>query len=247
MDDVWKAPDGENSTTPSPPTQDSEGPGEATAPLSALIDDIKANVGGYFTAGLAYLIAVMGLIAIALGGIVIGILPGAILENEPVMMAGGALGFLVYIVTILGFSFIVVPLMMAAMMRAAAAHLDGGETIGFSSSFRGLTQNASSIISFYLVQQVLVMMGALFFYIPGLIAMVVCQLAFAMVVLEDASIGDALSRSWEHVKNNAGWHAIVWILLFLFLIVAELTIIGLVFFWPAMAVYGVLVHRAAKA
>lgn len=85
----------------------------------------------------------------------------------------------------------------------------------------------------------------LLLYIPGIIAMIVGTFAFPIAVFEGVSATEAMSLAWAHVRKNAGWHVGVWLILFVLLVAAELTVVGLIFIWPLLIAYQLVAYEKA--
>ena len=102
--DVWDAPEtdieGASVTTPALANRSLL----ATDIPKDVFADFQANVGSYAAMGFAYMAFIMGFVFVASTALVVGIVPGVILENEIVMVIGGSLGFMVYAAIIMVFT-----------------------------------------------------------------------------------------------------------------------------------------------
>lgn len=224
----------------------------ATAPLTDMtivardvFEDLKGHVVGYALAGAAYFVATTALVFAAIAVLGLCMAPGIIKEDETLLVIGGIAGMFPYMGLIFGFVIGGFPLMSASLLRALESQRAGDSTIGFGSLFAGSGDRTGSIVLFYAMSQVLIFIGALFFYIPGMIAFAVTTFAFPIVVLEEVTPVRALQLGWDHVRNNAAWHAGVWLLLIPLFIALELTVVGLVFVFPILVAYQLYAYRAA--
>lgn len=223
-----------------------------TAPLTDMtvvvrdvFEDLKSHAVGYALAGAAYFVASTALVFAAIGLLALFMAPGIIKEDETLLVIGGLAGMIPYTGLIFAFTLGGFPLMSASLLRALESQRTGDATIGFGSLFSGSGDRTWSIVLFYAMSQMLVLVGALFFYIPGMIAFAVTTFAFPIVVLEDATPVQALQLGWDHVRKNAAWHAGVWLLLIPLFLALELTVVGLVFLFPILVAYQLFAYRAA--
>ncbi len=207
--------------------------------------DLKSNVVGYALAGTAYLVATTLLVVVAIGLMGLCIAPGLVKQDETLIVIGAVVGMIPYMGLIFAFVWIGFPLMSASLLRALHAQRTGGDAIGFGSLFAGSGDRTWPIVLFYILSQMLIMVGGVFFYIPGLIAFAVTTFAFPIVVFEDATPVQALQLGWDHVRRNAAWHAGVWILLVPLFVALEITVIGLLFAFPLLAAYQLIAYRTA--
>jgi hypothetical protein len=218
---------------------------DMTAVLRGVIADLTAHPAAYLMAGVGYLASALVLVTLAVGLLGICMAPGIVKEDEDLLVIGGLVGMIPYLGLIFAFAFIAFPLMSASLRRALDAQRSGGEPIGFFSLFSGSGERTWPIVTFYVMSQVLVMVGMLMLYVPGIIAMVVTTFALPIVVLEDVAPVDALKIAWEHVRRNAAWHVGVWLLLIPAFIALELTIVGLLFIFPLLIAYQLVAYREA--
>ncbi len=213
-----------------------------------VLEDLKANPGGYFMSGIGYLLFMTGAVFVVLGAVFLSILPGMMTESEGLMMAGGAVGMLIYMVGILVLSFVVAPLQMASLIRALDTQMKGEGAVGFGSMFNTMRQDAGRIILVYLLYQTTVLVGMLFLYLPGLAAAALGMYVMPIVCLEpEVGIVDAYTRGWNHFKDNLGWHAGVWLSLLVAIVFLEITLVGLLVLMPVMCAWQVAAYRSSMA
>ena len=244
--DVWDAPetdiDGASVTSPALANRSLL----ATDIPKDVFADFQANVGSYVAMGFAYMAFIMGFVFVASTALVVGIVPGVILENEIVMVIGGSLGFMVYAAIIMVFTAVGYPLLGGSALRALRTQMDGGDAAGVGSLFNTMNVDFERVIGLYLVSQLVIMCGFLLFYLPGLIAVMVTTLAMSIHVFEpEVGLTDSLTRAFEHVKENPGWHVQGWLLLIPVFLVLEITIIGLVCIFPVVVAWQVVMYRHA--
>lgn len=244
MDNPWKGPTQEGDLTPNPTLK---GP-DVTDPVAVAretLRDLMDHPVGYLLAGLTYFAAVFGLIIASMLALGVCMAPGLALEDETLITIGGIIGGLIYTTLIIAFTLVGYPLMTASLMLNLRDQRSGGAQIGISSTFNRMTERMGPAIRMYLLTQLLVLVGMVFLYIPGLIAMVVCTFAFPIVIFEDVSATEALKLSWAHIQKNAGWHvAVVFVAIALFIVI-ELTVVGIFVLWPLMACYQLVAYEKA--
>ncbi len=245
QEDVWKAPDAaESGVTPAL----ARGPGDLSDPMAVpnlVMADVKAHLGPYVLAGLGYLVATFGFIGVVLAVLFGSMAPGILAEDETLAMVGMGIGFTAYVVGILGFGFVVAPLMNASLLRALDEQRRGGAPIGFTSAFSTMRQGAGRVIGFYLLGQLAVLVGMLFLYIPGIVAAVVTTFALPIVVFEDVAPVTALQLGWKHLKAHPMWHVPLWLLMFIGIVLLEFSIVGLVLIYPVMVAFQLFAYRVA--
>ncbi|MCA9490424.1 MAG: hypothetical protein KC621_10885 [Myxococcales bacterium] len=250
LDDAWKAPETEvageeipsgRGSWPSDPDAT-----DALAVARVSWEELVSAPVGYALAGLSYLVVVLVVVTVAMGALGLGVAPGMLLDDETILVVGGMAGMLVYTGVILLVTFVGYPLMTASLIRAVDAHRAGGPAPGFTSAFSTMTQDAGRIIAFYALSQLAVLVGMLFLYLPGFLAVAVSTYAFPMVVMERVGPVEALSRGFDHLRRHAVWHLMVWLVLFAGLVVGEITVVGLLFLWPAVAIYQLAAWRITQ-
>ena len=244
--DVWDAPQAEiDGASPARPAPSNRGLIATDVPME-VFEDLKANLAGYASMGITYFAVVTALIMFAMTVLAVGIAPGAILEDEIVMLVGGILGFLAYTAIIVGFTLVGYPLVGASSLRAMQTQMDGGDTIGAGSLFNTMRVDAGRIVGFYLVSQLLILCGMFLLYIPGLVAAMVTTLAMSIHIFEpEVSLSEALTRAFDHFKENPGYHVQAWLLMIPVFLVLELTIVGLVVIYPVLVAWQLVIYRHA--
>lgn len=216
--------------------------------FNQMAEAFKANLVGWFLAGLAYFAVIFGVVIVSIGAIGISVAPGVVTEDENLLVFGLLGGMAVYMGLLLVFSMGVAPLMNAAMIRGLDAERRGEGPIGFATPFTGLTTNAGRIVLFNLMGQVIVLIGMMMLYVPGLIAMAVITFALPIVVLEEeTSPMDALTRAWQGMVADPVWHLAQFALLFAALLIAELTVVGIFFLVPLMTAHQAFAYRELHA
>lgn len=250
MADPWGAP-GRDGDAPI----EAEGLGPAFAadadPLGvakALVADLQKHPGGYFACGVGYLGFTLALVTVLMGVLGVGTLPGIVFEDETLLVVGSVIGFVAYFALAIGMSLFLIPLMQASAIRAFDAHLRGGPTVDFGSSFRirGLPGGAGRLVAFQLLSQLLILIGIFLLYLPGIVAAFVTIVALPILVLEpEVSAVDALRLGWAAIRKQPGWHVAVWLVGFGVLLVTEFTIVGLLVMWPILVAYQVIAYRKA--
>ncbi len=240
-DDVWKSPS--TDTAPADPLA-----GGSDDPMDvprAVWADLSSHPGPYLLANVGYMFVAMAFTTVLIAVMAGSIAPGIVMEDDTVLTIGMVVGFAVYFLGIFGLAFVLVPLWNASMMRALDAQRRGDRTIGFTSSFNDVGRRAGSVIGTYALTQLLAIVGMFFFYVPGLMAMAIGSFALPIAVFEEVGPIQAWQLAWSHAKDHAAWHIGVFVLLFVSVIVLEITIVGLFFLWPLMCAWQLYAYRSA--
>lgn len=244
MSDAWGAPGteavGSGGGTPLP-----AGGTEAMDVAGRVWEDLKAYPAGYVGAGLAYVAVSFVLIGVAVGWMVVWMLPLMLGADETLGALAGLVGFGGYTLLVFAIAFLAIPVMAASLMRALEVQRRGGPAIGFSSLFSTARQDAGRVIVYYVLVNVLATIGMFFLYVPGLIVFALAMFALPMVVLERRTLPETAAAAWEHGKNHPGWHCKVWGLLLLVVIGLELSVVGLAVAFPVVLAWSLFAYRAA--
>lgn len=241
MDNPWQGP----SSDELPKGPSAPDTGDPVKVASETLADLFANPVGYFLANLAYFGMLFGVVTFSIAVLGLSVAPGIALEDETLTAVGGIFGFAVYTLAIFAVTLFLHPMMTASLMLAMREQRRGGETIGFSSAYNRMWDRMGPVVRLYLLTQLIVFVGMLFLYIPGLIAAAVGMFAFPIVVFEEVGAREAFGLAWKHVSRHGSWHLVVWLLLFVLLIAAEFSIIGLFVFWPLMVCYQLIAYEKA--
>ena len=236
MSDVWGGGDA---------PQKLSNTGSPADVATAVVEDCKANIAGYFMAGIAYLVMFSLVFSVALGAFTL-VIPGILLENEAVAVAGGLAGFSIYAFAIFGSTLVLYPLMNASFVRALELQFIMGQPIGFTSPFTTLRMDWLRIVGFYLLSQLIIICGFMCLYIPGMVAAALTSFAFPILVLEeDLSPVEALQKGWTHMSADPGWHLGVWLLLVVAAMLLQFTIVGILLMYPVMTAWQYFAYRLA--
>jgi len=93
-----------------------------------------------------------------------------------------------------------------SLYRAVACHQRGEQPLGFGSVFSSMgTHLVSGIVAMVLVTT-LVLLGALFCYLPGLVVALFLTWTFPLAALHGVGAFAALKRSVSHVRQHFKWH-----------------------------------------
>ncbi len=206
--------------------------------------DLVAHPGGYLANGLAYLALTTVEVVLALLPLGLGVAPAALGADEGWIMLGFLIGTPLYVLGIAVLVVLVVPLQMAGTMRALAAQAQGAGRVGAGSLVFGTREGAGRVLGFYASMQAAVFVGSLLLYLPGLLALLLGQIGFPLVVLERrTSVGEAYRLAWGHLREHLGWHIVVWLSALAVLVVLELTLVGVVVAFPVMCAWQVHAYR----
>lgn len=134
-----------------------------------------------------------------------------------------------------------------AMIQLTQAASEGRETV----TLRGLSSRVLPNVDLALKTQIplilLVILGMLFFFIPGIVLLAACPALVSEVMECNISFGTAVSRSLRRFMAFPGWH-IRWYYLSMFsiFIVGSLPVVGLVLVLPTRALLEVYAWRALR-
>jgi uncharacterized membrane protein len=245
-DDVWKSPESDAQ----PPVEAPEGrlEGGSDDPMDvprAVWADLTAHPVPYLLANLGYMGAIMAFLVVVLAVFALAAAPGIVTEDETVLFVGVMAGFAVYTLSLLALAFVAVPLFTASTLRAIDRQRQGLGTVGVASTFNDMGTRAGAVIGTYALTQALAFVGILFFYVPGLLAMAIGSFALPIAVFEDVGAIEAWKRAWGHAKNHAAWHIGVFAMLFVAILVLEMSIVGLFFLWPVLCAWQLYAYRLA--
>lgn len=134
-----------------------------------------------------------------------------------------------------------------AMIQLTQAVSEGQEPV----TLGGLSRRVMPSIDLALKTQIpfiiLVILGMLFFFIPGIVLLAACPALVSEVMERHISFGTALSRSLGRFRAFPGWH-IRWYYLSMFsiFIVGSIPVVGLVLVLPTRALLEVYAWRALR-
>jgi hypothetical protein len=215
--------------------------------LTDLLGDLQANVVGYLLAGLGYMLVTFALVfvflALLAGFMVVPLLIGAALDSEElgaILMMGGT--FVGYVIGLLLIITVGAPF-MASLARAARAHLEDGETLGFAAAFSRLGTDLVQVLLLSILQMALVLVGVMLCYLPGLLVSLFLDFAFPALIVHRLSAIAAIRLSFDHVRRNLGWHLGFWGLGLAILFVAQaVPLVGVMFGVPFYLAYQLKVY-----
>lgn len=246
MGNVWNAPEA-NDMGPGA-TGGGEPPSDLSDPMEVprrVFEDVRDHLAGYILSGIvmtAVVFAVITGIMVLLFGFM---LPGIIMEDETISLIGSLLGMAAYFFGIMGFAFLLMPLMTASMLRAIDAQRAGAQDLGAMAALSTLREDAGRIIGFNLLGVLLTFVGMLFCYVPGLIASALMMFALPMVVFERVPPVTAYQLGWKHMTQHAGWHVAVWLISMLTVGILSITFVGIIVAYPIMFAFQVFAYRTA--
>jgi uncharacterized membrane protein len=243
MSDVWSAgKDGSPAALPATGTPPAVGD-----LFKQLTDDVQAHFMSYLTAGFGYFAGLFGLVMLLLVLSFSGAIPGIVMQDETVATIGFDLTLLVvYFPGIMVVTLVLVPLMNASLMRALQTQLDGdGMPMGMNAAYSTLRQDMGSVILAQLLLSLVVSIGLLFCYIPGIVLAVALGWAIPLVVLRRVAPVDALKASWAVFSANAAWHVVFVLVTIAIALVCELIpIVGIMVLYPVVFMFQLLAFRA---
>ncbi|MCB9677737.1 MAG: hypothetical protein H6737_21705 [Alphaproteobacteria bacterium] len=120
--------------------------------------------------------------------------------------------------------------MQASLSRRIAAYQREKKTLDFSAAFSDVGQDVVPVMIVALVVGMLVAVGAMFMYLPGLIAYALFGHAALLVALNRYSAFDALKTSAKSVMAHGSYYGMFWVLYFACAMVAAyIPIVGPMF------------------
>ena len=197
------------------------------------IEDLKEHPVPYCLAGVGVGIVnlPLGIILVfaIYGGMFLGMLPGMVLESEPVLFLGMMGVPLLAMVVVLGlFTLITVP-MHASLLVSVHRHQTGHEEadLGFMSCFAHAKDHAVPALIYVTGFTVVYTVLLFFFILPGVLFAVVADMAWPLVVLEKMSPVEALQKAVRHFMAHLPWHlGYVLILFAMAFILAYIPMVG---------------------
>lgn len=219
---------------------------DPSALLTRLMDELKARFGGYLLAGLGYFVALFAAITVVILLFGIGAIPGAVTQNETVLSIGIlTTGLLLYTPGLMLITLVLGPAMNASLMRAIWGAWREDGALGFGSAFQTLRMDLRNVVIVTLLYQLVVFVGMLFCYVPGIVLAVMLCHSVPLVVLHGVPPIDAMKLSFEKVKANGAYHAIGFALLFVVILVCEfIPILGLVLLIPVQFAMLLMMYEA---
>lgn len=205
---------------------------------------VSDNLPGYLLSALVMfgvvMLGTMGvLVVIALSAV-----PAVVMQDSSVAQISVVVGVLV--ATVVSFAFTVVAaLMNASLMRALDAHVAGGEPVAWNSPFSTLTQDAPRVVLFFVVNAVLTVAALMACIVPVIPMWALLSFAMPLVVLEGAGTFEALQTAGRHMVDNLAWHAGVWVVLAVVLMVLGATGIGGLVGSAVLVAHQVFAYRMA--
>ncbi len=175
-----------------------------------LAKDVQASLVPHLMAGLGYAMVQLPLVILAVlviyGGMFAGMYWG--LENLSedelglAMMAGAMAGLSVVAVPLM----ILMPPLTASLYRAVYAWQARGEPLGIGAAFSTATQDLPRVYLATFTIGMVIFLGMLMCYLPGLIAAFALHFAYMRVVIHRRGVLDGIQDSWVHVADHAGWN-----------------------------------------
>ncbi|MEQ1566484.1 MAG: hypothetical protein ABMA64_12655 [Myxococcota bacterium] len=202
-DDVW-------SPAGSKPTNDADLP-EVMSFANQLMARAQKDFVPFLLAGLGPLIIALVVVTpLALvsiyGGMFVGMAPGLVTGDEDLAGFGSIFGMLGGFGVLFGVVIAVTAPMSASTNRAVWKYLNDGEPLTFMAPFSTFTQDLVKVVSYAVIHGGLVMLGAMFCYVPGLIVAAALVFAGPAIYVHGLGIGQAISLSVAHVQKHPGWH-----------------------------------------
>ncbi|MEZ4319557.1 MAG: hypothetical protein R3F61_18725 [Myxococcota bacterium] len=182
--------------------------------LTEYVEEVKTDFLPYATAGTGIALVMlpysMVVVFIVYGAMFVGAMPGIAMEDENVLILGMITApFLAIFASSFVLNLITIP-MHASLLRDLSAHQErepGTPTgLGFASCFSTVTQEPARPLFYTAVHVVLYGVLAMFCLFPGLVFLVVTDLAWPLVVVDGLSPLDAMKRAAAHFRDHVAWH-----------------------------------------
>lgn len=194
--------------------------------LSAALQDLMDNLGPYVLASLAQTLIILPIVfvfvfviyAVIGVGAVVGIggmvgLASVVSDDYAGLVLGGGqlLMFLAMFATIfamaVGLGALLAPL-SASLYRAVVKHQRGEGKLEFGSVFTTITENIGSVMTIHVGLTLMVGIGAMFCYLPGIALAFATAFAAPLVYVHRRTPMEAITIAMNHAKSHLAWHAI---------------------------------------
>lgn len=219
---------------------------DAVQILTEHFNDVKDNLVGYLLSGLGFYGAIVIAVLVVMVPLFAATLPGIVMENDTLMIGGMIIGWTWYLVALLAVTLVISPLLLGSFLRAMDAHKRGAAPLGFKAAFSTFRQDPKRTIGIQLVVQLIMGVGMMFCYIPGMLAIPFMSFAVPMVVLDGHSISEALSRTWAHMRRYPLFHLLFHLLALATAMAVEMIpIVGLLMVFPWLFGLNLVAYRAA--
>lgn len=217
--------------------------------FSATINDVMANFVGYLVAGLGLMLVTIVLTFVGIGlvyGLMFGGLAvGIALDDEAVASIGAIVGMFAGTFALIGLVSVVTGPMTASIYRAVWGNLTRQEPLTFGAPFSTAFTGLAGVLGVTVLTFTIVMFGALFCYLPGLVASLFLHMALPAVVVHGRGPVEAVAWSASHVRENLTWHLGAWGLgMVIMLVGSYIPLIGVAIAVPVYAAYTLRVYRA---
>lgn len=210
--------------------------------------EIQQDFGSFLLPGLIPVIgaqfAGFAMIFAIYGGMGLGALPGILVDDELVALAGSMVGLFGGTFGSMGLLLLVMAPIQASMYRAVWKYLETGEKMGIGSPFSTYTQDIGRVLAYQLIVFAASFVGALMCYVPALIAGAALMFAGPAIYIHRLGIGEAIGLSVRHLMKHPGWHLGFFGISFLMSIGASFVpIIGMMLLTTAYPLFVLLAYR----
>lgn len=212
------------------------------------IDDVLKNLTPLLLLGLGYFGGMMVVVSLGsvflVGPMVIGTIVSAVFgsDYEALAALGSMGGFVVGVLLFLVLVMVAAGPMTASTYRALAALIGQGVPPTIGGAFTTARQDVGMVLGGSLLVGVVVGVGLLFCYVPGLVASFVLGSVPMLIAIRRTSPGEAMSVALANVRAHPSWYVEVLAVKFVFLLIASyIPVIGTI----AFMVYQIRVFQAA--
>lgn len=218
--------------------------------LSALVAEVQKDFASFLVAGVGTLIIAFLSVPLALvavyGGMFLGMVPGLAMDDEGITAIGSIAGMMGGMFVMFGGILLLAAPMSASMFRAVWRWMTTGEKLTIMAPFSTFTQDIVRVLVFSFVQFGLVMLGAMFCYVPGLIVAALLVFAGPAICIHRLPIGPAVSLSVAHVRDHFSWHLGFFLVAFLMqMVLAYVPLVGPMLLATLLPLYILMGYRHA--
>ena len=198
-----------------------EGSTAGSAPMDAALpsvmdvlvetfEDYQEHLSGYMLAGAGVVLVMVPLSLLSVFGLlaalVLGMAPGLITDDELLTVVGSIGGYGLGLTGLILLNVVVFAPMQASVGRAIADRIAEHHTLDIGAAFSTWSTDIGKVIGAHLFVSLLVMLGMVFCYVPGLVAAVMLGFVVPAVIVHRLSPVAAVRLSIRHASEHLAWH-----------------------------------------
>lgn len=171
-----------------------------------------------------FLVIYFGIFATIFGGVFIGAMAAVIVGETVGPEAGGLTFMLTYVLTFVVMFLVIIAAssavgavmapINASLTRRIAMHQRGEKTLDFTAAFSDMGQDLMNVIVLALLTSVIIFVGIMMCYAPGLIAAFLLIYAGTFTYLHRMKPMEAVMASVNHFRENLQFHGMFTLLYF---------------------------------